>query len=49
VRGREIYLHLPHGVARTKLTNAWFDRALRTKSTLRNWRTTLALSELASR
>jgi uncharacterized protein (DUF1697 family) len=49
VRGREIYLHLPNGVARTKLTNDWFDRSLQTKSTLRNWRTTLALLELASR
>jgi uncharacterized protein (DUF1697 family) len=39
VRGREIYLHLPNGVARTRLTNAYFDRALGTTSTGRNWRT----------
>lgn len=49
VQGREIYLCLPHGVARTRLTNDWFDRSLDTKSTLRNWRTTLSLLELASR
>ena len=39
VAGREIYLHLPDGVARTKLTNAYFDRQLGIVSTLRNWRT----------
>ncbi len=42
-RGREIYLHLPNGVARSKFTNAYFDSALQTVSTLRNWRTTLKL------
>ena len=48
VRGREIYLHCPNGLARTKLTNAYFDSALATTSTLRNWRTVLKLLELAS-
>ena len=42
--GREIYLHLPDGVARTKLTNAYFDRQLGTVSTLRNWRTVSTLA-----
>lgn len=45
VRGREIYLHLPNGVADTKLTNAWFDSKLATISTGRNWRTVLKLQE----
>jgi uncharacterized protein (DUF1697 family) len=35
VRGREIYLRLPNGVARTRLTNAYFDGKLETVSTLR--------------
>jgi uncharacterized protein (DUF1697 family) len=39
VRGREIYLHLPSGVARTRLTNAYFDSKLGTVSTLRNLNT----------
>ena len=39
VAGREVYLHLPDGVARTKLTNVYFDRVLGTVSTMRNWRT----------
>jgi uncharacterized protein (DUF1697 family) len=39
VRGREVYLHLPNGMARTKLTNAYFDSKLKTISTARNWAT----------
>ena len=46
VRGREIYLHMPNGTARTKLTNAYFDSKLATISTSRNWRTTTKLLEL---
>jgi uncharacterized protein (DUF1697 family) len=48
VRGREIYLCCPNGVARTKLTNAYFDSALATTSTSRNWRTVLKLVEMSS-
>ena len=39
VVGREVYLHLPGGMARTKLTNVYFDGRLKTVSTARNWRT----------
>lgn len=46
LRDREIYLHLPNGMARTKLTNAYFDSKLATVSTARNWRTVLKLLEL---
>lgn len=47
VRRSEIYLHLPNGTARTKLSNDYFDRTLQTTSTMRNWRTVLRLVELA--
>ena len=47
MRGREIYLHLPNGAARSKLTNAYFDSKLATTSTARNWKTVLKLNELA--
>ncbi len=47
VRGREIFLHCPNGVGRTKLTNAWFDAKLRTVSTARNWKTVLELVRLS--
>ena len=49
VVGRELYLRLPNGAARSKLTNAYFDKALATVSTARNWRTTQKLLALCSR
>lgn len=47
VIGKEVHLHCPNGLARTKLTSAWLDRALATTSTTRNWRTLTALLRLA--
>jgi uncharacterized protein (DUF1697 family) len=46
VRGREIYLHLPNGMGRSKLTNAYFDSKLSTTCTARNWATVLKLAEM---
>ncbi len=46
VRGSEIYLHMPNGMGRTKLTNAYFDSKLLTTSTARNWATILKLAEM---
>jgi uncharacterized protein (DUF1697 family) len=46
VRGQEIYLHLPNGMGRSKLTNAYFDSKLSTTCTARNWATVLKLSEM---
>ena len=43
---REIYMQLVNGMARTKLTNAYFDSKLKTVSTMRNWRTVLKLAEM---
>lgn len=43
VRGAEVYLRLPNGAGRTKLTNAYFDTKLATMSTGRNWRTVTTL------
>ncbi len=48
LKGRELYLHLPNGVARSKLTNAYFDAKLKTVSTIRNWNTVLELARLAA-
>ena len=47
VRGGEIYLRCPNGVARSRLTAQYFDSTLKTTSTARNWNTVLALLELA--
>ncbi|MCA1657443.1 MAG: DUF1697 domain-containing protein, partial [Actinobacteria bacterium] len=44
--GRQIYLHLPNGMARTKLPKA-LD-VFSTSVTTRNWRTVLKLAELAT-
>jgi uncharacterized protein (DUF1697 family) len=46
VHGREIFLHVPNGMARTKLTNAYFDSKLSTTCTARNWATVLKLAEM---
>lgn len=46
--GQVLYLHLPHGYGRTKLSNPWFERVLKTPATTRSWRTVLALTELSS-
>lgn len=43
VRGREVYLQLPNGAGRTRLTNDYFDARLATASTGRNWRTVTRL------
>jgi uncharacterized protein (DUF1697 family) len=47
VRGREIYLHYPNGGGRSKLNTTYFDTRLATTTTVRNWRTTLKLLDLA--
>lgn len=48
VSAREIYLHVPNGMGRTKLTCAYFDSRLSTIATARNWATVLKLLEMMS-
>ena len=48
VNGREIYLFCPNGIARTKFTNAYFDRKLDTTSTIRNWNTVQRLVKMST-
>jgi uncharacterized protein (DUF1697 family) len=43
VHGQDVYLRLPNGVGRSKLTNAYVDAKLGTVSTVRNWRTVLTV------
>ena len=47
VIGKEIYLFLPDGAGRTKLTNAYLENKLKVTGTARNWNTVNALLELA--
>ncbi|HVP68191.1 MAG TPA: DUF1697 domain-containing protein [Anaeromyxobacteraceae bacterium] len=46
VRWREIYLHCPNGMGRTRLSGAYFESVLEEDVTFRNWRTVLALLEM---
>ena len=43
----EIYLDCPGGFGRTKLTNNFFERKLKTQATTRNWKTIYKLLNLA--
>ena len=44
---REIYLAMPNGAGRSKLTTAYFDTRLKTTGTVRNLRTIRVLLEMA--
>jgi len=46
VRDREIYNHLPHGVAGSLLTKGFFEKKPKVTYTGRNWRTVEKLAEL---
>ena len=48
VRGREVFLHYPNGVAGSKLTNEYLAAQLQTVSTTRNWRTVLTLLDMVN-
>jgi uncharacterized protein (DUF1697 family) len=48
LRGAEIYLRYPNGLGRAKMTAAFFERALRTPATVRNWNVIDKLVELAA-
>lgn len=44
-----VYLHCPEGYGNTKLSNKFLEGKLQTTATTRNWKTTLALLEIAER
>ena len=48
LHGREIYFCCPNGVARTKLTNQYFDTRLETICTVRNWATVRKLVDMTA-
>jgi uncharacterized protein (DUF1697 family) len=47
VVGCDVFLHCPGGYGETKLTNAFLERRLGVAATTRNWRTVLALADMA--
>lgn len=44
---KEIYLYCPHGYAKTKLSNNFFEKVLNQKATTRNWKTVNKILEIA--
>ncbi|WP_010233547.1 DUF1697 domain-containing protein [Clostridium arbusti] len=46
---KEIYLYCPNGYGRTKLTNAIFEKKLKTIATTRNWKTVNRLFGIANK
>jgi uncharacterized protein (DUF1697 family) len=47
VHGREVYLFCPEGYGRTKFSNSFLEKKLGVTATTRNWKTVLALAEMA--
>ena len=48
VTGREVFVHCPGGYGRTKLNNAFFERALAVTATTRSWKTVTTLADMAT-
>ncbi len=48
VIGREIYMYYPNGYGQTKMNAGFFERALGTRATARNWNTVRKLREMTS-
>lgn len=46
--GKEIYFYFPNGVSGSSLWKHPLDRVLEVPGTMRNWRTVMALSEMAA-
>jgi uncharacterized protein (DUF1697 family) len=44
--GRQLYLHYPDGIGRSKLTGALIETRLGTRGTARNWNTVRSLADL---
>ena len=48
LRGAELYLRYPDGVARSKMGPPLFERALGTPATVRSWKVVAKVAELSS-
>ena len=44
--GQEVYIYYPNGIGRSKLTNSFLEKKLKTAGTARNWNTVLQLQKL---
>ena len=44
--GQEVYIYYPEGIGRSKLTNTFLEKKLKTMGTARNWNTVLKLQKM---
>ena len=49
INGHNIYLFCPNGYGRTKLSNTYIERKLKSPATTRNWKTINTLVEMSKR
>jgi uncharacterized protein (DUF1697 family) len=47
--GQEAYIYYPDGMGRSKLTNTFLEKKLKTRGTARNWNTILRLQQMLQR
>jgi len=47
--GQEVYIYYPNGIGRSKLSNTFLEKKLKTAGTGRNWNTVLQLEKLLQR
>ncbi len=46
ILGKELYIYYPNGIGRSKLSNSFIEKKLKTFGTARNWNTILQLQKL---
>lgn len=44
--GKEVFIYYPEGIGRSKLTNTFLEKKLKTMGTARNWNTVLRLQKM---
>jgi uncharacterized protein (DUF1697 family) len=49
IDGRQLYIHFPNGIGRSKLSWAALDKALKTPGTGRNWNSVTKMMEMAEK
>ena len=47
ITGNQVYLYCPNGYGKTKLSNNFLEKVLKTTATTRNWKTVNKLQEIA--
>jgi uncharacterized protein (DUF1697 family) len=46
ITGQEVYIYYPDGIGRSKLTNTFLEKKLKSMGTARNWNTVLRLQKM---